>query len=229
MTLSRFLRDYVYFAFGGNRKGGAIRRHANLLATMLLGGLWHGAGWTFVLWGGLHGLYLVVNHAWRRLWKTPLNRWWSITIARLVTLLFVMIGWVFFRAESFQGAMNIFDGMLNLPGTAQGRIGLLEPLLASIGFRFEGPEFGVGNLQLVQWGIFWLLVVWFVPNTQQFMARWRPAFGYGGIRHTPAYLQSLWHRLYWRPTRAWAGLATVLASLAVLSLNHVSEFLYFQF
>ncbi|MBL8463808.1 MAG: MBOAT family protein, partial [Thauera sp.] len=64
MTLSRFLRDYLYIALGGNRKG-SLRRHANLFVTMVLGGLWHGAGWTFVVWGALHGFYLMVNHAWR--------------------------------------------------------------------------------------------------------------------------------------------------------------------
>ncbi len=64
MTLSRFLRHYLYIPLGGNRKGGA-RRYANLMIVMLLGGLWHGAGWTFALWGGLHGLYLMVNHGWR--------------------------------------------------------------------------------------------------------------------------------------------------------------------
>src|SRR5258706_2117202 len=64
MTLSRFLRDYLYFPLGGNRHGPA-RRQLNLMLTMLLGGLWHGAAWTFVVWGGLHGLYLQVNHAWR--------------------------------------------------------------------------------------------------------------------------------------------------------------------
>src|SRR5690606_424877 len=63
MTLSRFLRDYLYIPLGGNRRGPA-RRYVNLLVTMLLGGLWHGAGWTFVAWGALHGVYLVVNHAW---------------------------------------------------------------------------------------------------------------------------------------------------------------------
>ena len=63
MTLSRFLRDYVYIPLGGNRRG-PVRRYANLMATMLIGGLWHGAGWTFVIWGALHGLYLMANHAW---------------------------------------------------------------------------------------------------------------------------------------------------------------------
>ena len=83
ITLSRFLRDYVYIGLGGNRRGRA-RRYLNLMVTMLLGGLWHGANWTFVAWGGLHGLYLIINHAWRsltdrspvlgRLNKTPASR-----------------------------------------------------------------------------------------------------------------------------------------------------------
>src|SRR5581483_9927245 len=64
MTLSRFLRDYLYIPLGGGRHGSA-RRYANLMITMLLGGLWHGAGWTFVIWGGLHGVFLAVNHGFR--------------------------------------------------------------------------------------------------------------------------------------------------------------------
>ena len=63
MTLSQFLRDYLYIPLGGNRHG-RVRRYVNLMITMLLGGLWHGAGWTFVVWGGLHGVYLCINHAW---------------------------------------------------------------------------------------------------------------------------------------------------------------------
>src|SRR5471032_1107650 len=64
MTLSRFLRDYLYIPLGGNRKGN-MRRYVNLLATMVLGGLWHGANWTFLIWGALHGAFLTVNHLWR--------------------------------------------------------------------------------------------------------------------------------------------------------------------
>ena len=71
MTLSRFLRDYLYIPLGGNRKG-QVRRYASIMITMLLGGLWHGAAWNFVLWGGLHGLYLMINHAWRR-FRDPLD------------------------------------------------------------------------------------------------------------------------------------------------------------
>lgn len=105
MTLSRFLRDYLYIPLGGNRRGRAAQL-AFLMATMLLGGLWHGAGWTFVAWGGLHGLALMVNHLWsaagRRL--PPLAGW-------ALTFLFVMAGWVLFRAESFAVAADILAAM----------------------------------------------------------------------------------------------------------------------
>jgi len=81
ITLSRFLRDYLYFSLGGNRKG-EFRRYINLFLTMLLGGLWHGAGWTYIAWGGLHGSYLVINHIWQKIWRKPIDRWWSRGIAR---------------------------------------------------------------------------------------------------------------------------------------------------
>ena len=78
MTLSKFLRDYLYVPLGGNRKGGA-RRYVNLFLTMLIGGLWHGAAWTFVIWGALHGVFLIVNHGWRAL-RTALG-WTSAETA----------------------------------------------------------------------------------------------------------------------------------------------------
>ncbi|MBA1333501.1 alginate O-acetyltransferase, partial [Candidatus Endoriftia persephone str. Guaymas] len=94
ITLSRFLRDYIYIPLGGNRKGRS-RRHINLMATMLLGGLWHGAGWTFVFWGALHGFYLIINHGWQKIWKRRINKWWSVAISRIVTLFLVMFAWIF--------------------------------------------------------------------------------------------------------------------------------------
>jgi alginate O-acetyltransferase complex protein AlgI len=119
MTLSRFLRDYLYIPLGGGRHG-PVRRQVNLMVTMLLGGLWHGASWTFVVWGGLHGLYLQVNHAWRHLVSrsTRLQDFLarhpvSVAIcAWALTFLAVVVAWVFFRAESFGGAANMLSGML---------------------------------------------------------------------------------------------------------------------
>jgi D-alanyl-lipoteichoic acid acyltransferase DltB (MBOAT superfamily) len=106
ITLSRFLRNYIYIPLGGNRKGPA-RRYANLMLTMGLGGLWHGAAWTFVAWGMLHGSYLVVNQLWSRVGR-PL----PVLLAWCVTFLAVVFGWVLFRATTFGGAVAILRAML---------------------------------------------------------------------------------------------------------------------
>jgi alginate O-acetyltransferase complex protein AlgI len=118
MTLSRFLRDYLYVPLGGNRHGQA-RRYINLMLTMLLGGLWHGASWTFVIWGGLHGLYLVVNHGWQ--WtrahfaalrpREGRTTWAGRAAGVALTLLCVMVAWVFFRATSLDTAFGILKSM----------------------------------------------------------------------------------------------------------------------
>ena len=119
MTLSTFLRDYLYIPLGGNRQG-TWMRYRNLMLTMLLGGLWHGANWTFVVWGGLHGLYLVIHHAFRHVLrglKTPL---WVRKplglVSVLLTFLAVSIGWIFFRAETMGSAMSILRGCLGFNG-----------------------------------------------------------------------------------------------------------------
>ena len=110
MTLSRFLRDYLYVPLGGNRRGPA-RRYANLMATMVLGGFWHGAGWTFLTWGLLHGSYLCVHHAWRagpgRFVRLPAALSWAFTF------LAVMVAWVFFRAADMRGALGILGAMFS--------------------------------------------------------------------------------------------------------------------
>ena len=106
MTLSRFLRDYLYVPLGGNRHG-PTRRQVNLMLTMLLGGLWHGAAWTFVAWGGLHGMYLQINHAWRAMRLPALPK----PIAWALTFLAVVVAWTVFRAESFGGFLRMLEGM----------------------------------------------------------------------------------------------------------------------
>ncbi|MBI4694036.1 MAG: MBOAT family protein [Gammaproteobacteria bacterium] len=112
MTLSRFFRDYVYIPLGGNR-GGMTATNARLMGTMLLCGLWHGAGWTFVAWGGLHGLALCVHRLWTaRGLKLPAPLAWALT------MLFVVVGWVLFRAESFGVAAHLLRGMAGCGGPA---------------------------------------------------------------------------------------------------------------
>jgi D-alanyl-lipoteichoic acid acyltransferase DltB (MBOAT superfamily) len=114
MTLSRFLRDYVYIPLGGNRHG-KLKHYRNLFLTMVIGGIWHGAGWTYVAWGALHGVALASNHLWSRLLG---NRWLVLRtyIGQILTLAVVICGLVIFRASSLTTAKRVFNGMLDRDG-----------------------------------------------------------------------------------------------------------------
>ncbi|HEV2101040.1 MAG TPA: MBOAT family O-acyltransferase, partial [Stellaceae bacterium] len=184
MTLSRFLRDYVYIPLGGNRRG-KQRRYVNLMATMLLGGLWHGAAWTFVVWGGLHGLYLIVNHGWAALSqqraaqpRLAALRVWS---CRILTFLAVVLGWVFFRAEGFRSGFLMVKGMIGLNGTVLparygSDFGILSSMLHHLGVRFDNSIGATSKGMTEVAGLAALLVVvWALPNSQQLLARFRPA------------------------------------------------------
>jgi alginate O-acetyltransferase complex protein AlgI len=107
ISLSTFLRDYLYISLGGNRRG-VSRRYLNLFLTMLLGGLWHGAGWNYIAWGALHGLYLLVNHAWRNVVGISIG--W---LGNLLTFIAVMVGWVFFRSADFSTAIRMLKYMFS--------------------------------------------------------------------------------------------------------------------
>ncbi len=110
ITLSRFLRDYIYIPLGGNRKG-AFKTYNNILATFILGGIWHGAGWTFIFWGFLHGMALVIHRFWTGYgYKIPK------VIAWLITFNFVNLSWVFFRAEQWDDAIKVIKGMFGFSG-----------------------------------------------------------------------------------------------------------------
>ncbi len=182
ITLSNFLRDYLYIPLGGNRKG-EIRRYINLLVTMLLGGLWHGAGWTFIIWGLLHGFYLAINHLYRRA-DSHINL--PNFIGGLITFLCVVFSWVIFRSPSFSNARTITKAMIGMSGFP-----LSDPVFPSPAFQFFIL-------------VFLILGSTLLPNTQEMMQKFRP-------------------------TWSWAIAGGTLASLSLLSLNRVSEFLYFQF
>lgn len=227
MTLSRFLRDYVYVPLGGNRRGPA-RRYINLMATMLIGGLWHGAGWTFVIWGGLHGAYLIVNHAWLAL-RAALgagssSTWVSRTLARSITFVAVVIAWVFFRAPSVAAAREILEGMAGLNGfvlleadrVALGRVG---GWLGELGVRFE-PALQMSIIPIGMWILALLPIAWWMPNSQQIMHRFPVVLDPGDV--APA-------RFTWRPSVSWAIAAAILFTIALLNLTKPSEFLYYQF
>ena len=148
MTLSQFLRDYLYIPLGGNRRGPALR-YFNLMITMLLGGLWHGAAWTFVVWGALHGGYLCVNHAWNRFRPEIAPRFQRVSdVAGLIlTFLAVVIAWVFFRADNMPAALNVLSKMADPSHIALGRAEMVFALLI-LGYA---------------------AIAWFAPNTQEIM------------------------------------------------------------
>jgi len=233
MTLSRFLRDYLYIPLGGSRRGKAWR-YINVMITMLLGGLWHGASWTFVIWGGVHGLMLVANIAWRAVVPWHIDRWWSRAAACAATFLAVTLAWVPFRAETFAGAANMFAGMVNLPHDLAGQIGALQGLLTGLGMRFQGGELLTeANFENTLWLAFWVAFLWLMPTTQQLVVRFRPALGFPGPKAAQhdvmAPLQRVFPGLCWRPSPAWAGATACIMVIALLHLTRVSEFLYFRF
>ena len=229
MTLSRFLRDYLYIPLGGNRRG-AARRYVNLLLTMALGGLWHGAGWTFVAWGALHGGYLVVNHGWHalraRLGHDPRrSTGWGRACAVALTFAAVVVGWVIFRAADFATAVAMLKAMAGINGLVLPDFWLPQWGAAGQWLAAHGVVFGdTGDLVtdgLVNWIWILLAVVWFAPNTQQLLAAYRPALA--------LFAEQYRTRLAWRPTAVYALLTAALALMAIFNLHKQSEFLYFQF
>lgn len=204
MTLSQFLRDYLYISLGGNRYGKG-RRYFNLMATMALGGLWHGANWTFVVWGVLHGFYLVVNHAWHGLremagWPPGRPTLPGRVIATLLTFLSVVVAWVFFRANSIESALLMIEGMYTLPREA-----FSVELLAAYQVPQDSPT---RLLTLFTMG---LGIVFLAPNSQEI----------GAWLRQPALLPRF---------AAIGALAVVVIALACINFSlGVSEFIYFNF
>jgi alginate O-acetyltransferase complex protein AlgI len=218
MTLSRFLRDYLYVPLGGNRQG-STRRYLNLMITMILGGLWHGAGWTFLIWGALHGSYLMLNHAWIKL-RTGLglNRsvgYLGTCMGRLLTLIAVMVGWVFFRAPDVNAAFAMLSAMIGIHGwipTDQ----LVHAQSLSEGINAAiAQALGSGMLDDYMIVAFFLGAALLLPNSQEIV---------DGIGDRARRLG-----VQWRPSATWAALASACFLFAVSQMSNVSAFLYFQF
>jgi alginate O-acetyltransferase complex protein AlgI len=226
ITLSRFLRDYLYIALGGNRRG-VLRRYSNLMLTMVLGGLWHGASWSFVAWGALHGTYLLINHAWRTL-RGPASTTWPARVgAWTLTMLAVMVAWVFFRATDLGTAFGMLAGMAGQHGASL-PAGLVE---AAPGMDRIAAAFGIGVAEgsgsrfvgTWAWGLGLALGAVLLPNTQQIMARWQPVLEtvpppFGWARH-----------LAWKPNAIWATWLALVSLLGLLAIGRGGEFLYWQF
>lgn len=229
ITLSRFLKDYLYIPLGGNRRG-TLRRGVNLLVTMMLGGLWHGASWTFLAWGMLHGFYLIVHQIWRKMTSWRMPRILGVT----VTFIAVMLAWVFFRADSFPAAMQVLDGMRGQHGVAlQNPDGMIGDALRMAGVDVQ--TVGTSrNLRLNEkWYILWLAlaVALFAPSAHHIL-RGKLAIDVTGVaeikerkrvkvRHLP--------EIVWFPSWRWALPLGFAFALSLLLLTRVNAFIYFQF
>lgn len=216
ITLSRFLRDYLYIPLGGNKHGPA-RRYLNLMATMVLGGLWHGAAWTFVFWGLLHGFYLIVNHGWNLFARevfadVKVPRLFSSIMAQTVTMLAVIVAWVFFRAESFAGATTILQGMAGLETEVDAK--LWKGLLAeSVNHWVQFAVLG--------------MIVFLAPNSIQLMRKYRPV-----TELAAAFKPTFVTWLLWRPSGKWTVAGSLVAMVAIVQLyrlEDMTEFIYFNF
>ncbi|WP_419769432.1 MAG: MBOAT family O-acyltransferase [Candidatus Marinarcus sp.] len=199
ITLSRFLRDYIYIPLGGNKKGN-VRTYGNLMATFIIGGFWHGAGWTFLFWGFLHGVALSIN----RLWQSLGFKMWS-WLAWFITFNFVNITWVFFRAKEWDDAVKILSGMAGLSGVV-----IKESWGTNLAFlRQWGVEFGTvfvsleGKNKIAYWIVIFIFVIIYFKNSNMWLKS----------------RLNFWILLY----------SLGLFYYSILNLEHVSEFLYFNF
>jgi D-alanyl-lipoteichoic acid acyltransferase DltB (MBOAT superfamily) len=199
ITLSTFLRDYLYIPLGGNRNG-KYKRYQNLMLTMLLGGLWHGAGWNFIIWGGLHGLYLVINQVFSnfcRKVKIQLPNF----IGVLLTMLAVIVAWVFFRAETTQGAFSLLGTMFGIADS--------DTTLdwVSVNYLLIGLA---------------ALIAFFAPNTAQL-------FSYQGCATKPTWSKQVCAQLGITRAKLFPIYIGLLLCLSLLFMPQPTVFLYFNF
>ncbi|PZP54301.1 MAG: membrane-bound O-acyltransferase family protein [Micavibrio aeruginosavorus] len=204
ITLSLFLKNYVYIPLGGSRHG-TIKKYRNLLFTMFLCGLWHGAGWTFILWGLLHGLLLVGNHGWNSL-QIKLPRLFTLNIAGwILTMLCVIAGWVLFRSQNIHTALTVYAAMLGQSQTGE--------------ISLENKSVYIIMLTIA------LFISISLPNIKDFMAdRLSQNEGSKGTTTSSSFFK-------WSPsvTNAFCVSLMTLSILICMAANKKMEFLYFNF
>jgi alginate O-acetyltransferase complex protein AlgI len=218
ITLSRFLRDYLYIPLGGNRLG-EQRRYINLMVTMLLGGLWHGAGWNFLVWGGLHGVYLSIDHLWRERRgggkRIAAAGRAAKAVSWAITFFAVVIAWVFFRARTMAGAWQMLGSLFGFEAgsfayASSGILRLMDlPVLVG-----EEPLLLIGICMVA----LALAIALCLPNVPQL-------FGYREYRRAPEKARLP----RWRPNGTWALVTALALAISLFGMWQRLEFLYFQF
>lgn len=208
ISLSTFLKEHIYIPLGGNRKGTFIR-YQNLFITMLVGGLWHGASWTFVIWGGLHGIYLIINHMMKR-FRFSIPSLIS-PFKRLFVFLIVSVTWVFFRANTLSEAKRMLRSLVRLPSSH-----FVQSYHISLDSILNGSFIVIALSS----------IVFFLPNLYEWLAYFRPAKDF--IK-SPFARSKLFKKICWKPTLAFGLLILLMFIIAFGSINKKNEFIYFRF
>jgi D-alanyl-lipoteichoic acid acyltransferase DltB (MBOAT superfamily) len=254
MTLTRFLTAYIYNplvltltrrrlaqgrpGFGGrNTTPGAFVQLLMFptLLTMLISGLWHGAGYLFIVWGALHGCYLTVNHAWRvirpKLWPDEASYLRIMKPGGLVlTFVSVVVAMVFFRSPNMRAAFDLLSGMIGrhgvaLPQSLYEHLGSLAGALRHLGVVAENWS-AQDFLSLTVWIFCLMVIVLASPNTLQILAFYEPSLG---AARRASDREARGAMIEWRPSLVWALGISVIGVIGILSLGGRSEFLYWQF
>lgn len=230
ITLSRFFRDYVYIPLGGNRRS-PIGQGLTLFATMSLTGLWHGANWTFVIWGILHFVFLLVHRLWSRMPTAPRL---PGPIAWLLTFLMVTLAWVPFRAETLEAATFFYQALLGYHGLILPRP--LAPIVDLIGSWADTLNVSAGGLGVNPFVTYLLLPLTFAiallaPNTQMLLREFNPGLrsrGYPDPLRAGSWLPD-GERFIWQPRLGWGIAGGALLAVSIMSMSAVKSFIYFRF
>ena len=217
MTLGRWLKEYLYIPLGGSRCS-RTRQYTNLMLVLLIAGLWHGAGWNFILWGGIHGVFLCVNHAWRTGWGSRLPRARALTLGyMLLTLGCVAVARVFFRCPDIASALATLQAMAGQHGLSLPQALAHSPFgsLAAAGIRFDGLGGMAGTALPVIFGC--LIVTQWAPNSQEIL---------GQVDTTPGTPPRPWQ---WQLNRRWAVFTAVLFAVSMMHVGTITEFIYYRF
>lgn len=230
MTLMRFLRDYVYIPLGGSRYG-EVRKYAASFTVMIVCGIWHGAGWNYIVWGAMVGTILTLNNLWLKTHygQHPpgpelLRRWFGRALtfvcyaAPLAVFMFPQL------RDGFSMLGSMFTGELRLPASLQAPLGTLAPALQALGVEF-GPLPAYAGSKMLMWIAAGLVVLYAFPNSQQLFSRYRPTLNM--LPKSILHAERPWLR--WRPTPAWGLALATMVTVSLMFMHKVYEFFYFQF
>ncbi len=253
MTLTRFLTAYLYnpmtlsltrrrMARGARASSASSSPAAFItliafptIVTFAICGIWHGAGYTYIIWGFIHGALLSINQAWRALRRAYLPQWKTVgvplrLVGRALTFISVVTAIVVFRAPTVGAAVAIWQGMIGINGATMPQAyfdhaGSLAAALQMAHVRPD-PSSGASFIAAWVWIVGLLAIAWIMPNVLQMLRNYEPALGISA-KPPPGEKPNLW--LSWQPSTAWSVSMAVLAAAGILSLGQLSEFLYWQF